>query len=91
MTNPRTMRDKDITAKMDKDIIVEIPTPYGLVEIRIKAKDQEMKDDIVEWIFKGCGITTERDKQRFSDKCKKIRQLIKEAKRRNNETKGYNS
>ena len=83
MTNPRT--------RTDKDIIVEMPTPYAMVEIRIKAEDSWARDDIVDWIFEGCGITTERDKQRFSDKCKKIRQLIKEAKRRNNETRGYNS
>ena len=82
MTNPRTIRQKKITAKTDKDIIVEMPTPYGLVEVRIKAKDSEMKDDIIEWIFKGCGITTKKDKQRFDHKCKEIRQLIKEAKRR---------
>ena len=76
MTNSRTRR------RTDKDIIVEMPTPYAIVEIRIKAEDSWARDDIVDWIFEGCGITTERDKQRFSDKCKKIRQLIKEAKRR---------
>ena len=76
------MRQKDTTAKTDKDIIVEMPTPYAIVEIRIKAKDSWARDDIVNSIFEGCGITTERDKQRFDDSCKKIRRLIKEAKRR---------
>ena len=80
MTNPRT--------RTDKDIIVEMPTPYAIVEIRIKAKDSWARDDIVNWIFKGCGITTERDKQRFGDSCKKIRRLIKEAKRRTQRKRG---
>ena len=31
-----------------KDIIVEMPTPYAVVEIRIKAEDSWARDDIVD-------------------------------------------
>ena len=86
------MRQKDITAKTDselgedlnkeKDIIVKMLTPYALVEIKIKAEDSKMKDDIIDWIFEGCSIMTKVDKLRFDDKYKEIKRLIKEAKRR---------
>ena len=58
---------------------VEMPTPFAVVEIKIKPNDIWAKDEIVEWIFKKCGLTTERDAKRFNDKCDRIRQSIRES------------
>lgn len=63
--------------KQDNGCTVEFPTPYAMIDIRIRAKDVWAKNEIMEWLREKCGLPTEREKQIFQDKCDKIRQSIK--------------
>jgi len=65
------------TETQNKTGIIELPTPFAFVEIRIKPEDLWARDDIVEWIYEKCGLGTQKDKQRFYEKCKKIKELLR--------------
>ena len=56
---------------------IEMPTPYAIVKIRIESDDVWAKDEIIEWIFNSCNLPTEKEKQRFNDKCDTICKKLK--------------
>ena len=54
-----------------------MPTPFADVIIEIKKEDLWAKDDIIEWIFHKCGLTTEGDFAQTMQKFEKAKEIIK--------------
>lgn len=63
---------------------IKMPTPYAEVIIEIKKEDLWAKDDIIEWIFHNCGLTTEKD---FAQRMRKFEKAKENIKRKISEQK----